>query len=108
MWMISLLVLLHLKNDANEIHNKLKIFLADQLKFEFKNLKIRHARNDMTHFLDTDIIIKQLEQCTIRKNFSNGLIRKSDNQLLLLCPINKVVDKLVARGIAKPGGVPTC
>lgn len=99
------------KEDAIEIRDKLRIFLADQLKLELsmQKTKITHARSELAHFLGTDIRITPLELRPVRKSIRAGdtLISKAGTRPQLLCPINKLVDKLVARGMAKPGGVPT-
>ena len=99
------------KEDATVIRDKLRIFLAEQLKLELsmQKTKITHARNEMAHFLGTDIRITPLELRPVTKSTRLGvtLISKAGTRPQLLCPINKLVGKLEARGIAKPGGVPT-
>lgn len=99
------------KEDATVIRDKLRIFLADKLKLDLniQKTKITHARTEMAHFLGTDIRITPLELRPIRKSIRAGvtLISKVGTRPQLLCPVYKIVDKLVARGMAKPGGVPT-
>ena len=99
------------KEDATEIRDKLRIFLAEQLKLELsmQKTKITHARSELAHFLGTDIRITPLELRPVRTSIRSGetLISKAGTRPQLLCPINKLVDNLVARGMAKPGGVPT-
>lgn len=99
------------KEDATETRDNLRTFLADQLKLELsmQKTKITHARSELAHFLGTDIRITPLELRPVRTSIRSGetLISKAGTRPQLLCPINKLVDKLVARGMAKPGGVPT-
>lgn len=99
------------KADAIEIRDKLRAFLAEQLKLELsmQKTKITHARDEIAHFLGTDIRITPLELRPIRRSIRAGktLISKAGTLPQLLCPINKLVDKLVSRGMAKPGGIPT-
>lgn len=99
------------KEDATEIRNKLRTFLAEQLKLELsmQKTKITHARNEMAHFLGTDIRITPLElrPLTTSLRYGETLISKAGTRPQLLAPINKLVEKLEVRGIAKPGGVPT-
>lgn len=99
------------KMDAGTIRENLRIFLDEQLKLELsmQKTKITHARDEIAHFLGTDIRITPLELRPIRKSTRNGqtLISKAATRPQLLCPITKLIDKLIARGIAKPGGEPT-
>lgn len=99
------------KEDATLIRDKLRSFLADKLKLEFsmQKTKITHARSEMAHFLGTYIRISPLELRPVRTSIpaDKTLIWKVGSRPKLLAPINKLVDKLVARGMAKPGGVPT-
>lgn len=99
------------KMDAATIRDNLRVFLDEKLKLELsmQKTKITHARDEIAHFLGTDIRITPLELRPIRKSTRNGqtLISKTATRPQLLCPINKLIDKLIARGIAKPGGEPT-
>lgn len=97
--------------DCNIIRDKIFLFLQNELKLNLnlENSKITHAKFDSAHFLGTDIRMRPLHKkpsrLVIRVN--SRYQSKFGKRPQLLAPINKIVNKLVEKGFAKPGGKPT-
>lgn len=99
------------QQDCVEIRNKIYAFQLDELKLKLNldKTKITHSRDGAAHFLGTDIRITPLNKRPLR------LVTRGDQNYrtmanvppLLHAPVNKLTDKLVERGFAKPGGKPT-
>jgi len=71
--------------------------------------KITNARTEMAHFLGTDIRITPLDKRPTSLVTRGGAkyLAKSATHPQLLAPINKLVKKLITKGLAKEGGAPT-
>jgi len=99
------------KVDCIAIREIIHTFLLKELKLNLnlEKTKITHARNEMAHFLGTDIRITPLDKrptsLVIRGNGS--YMARSATRPQLLAPIPIIVDRLIAKGLAKPGGAPT-
>jgi hypothetical protein len=96
------------KEDAIQVRNDVKEFL-DSLKLilNLDKTKITHARDDIAHFLGTDIRITPLHLPLVQyeRNGEKSYI-KSNTPPILYVPTHKIVDRLIARGICHPGGKP--
>jgi len=97
--------------DCKIIRDKIFFFLHNELKLNLNldNSKITHAKFDSAHFLGTDIrmtpLHKKPSRLIIRVN--SRYQSKLGTRPQLLAPINNIVNKLVEKGFAKPGGKPT-
>ena len=71
--------------------------------------KITHAKTDIANFLGTHIRITPKELKPYRNITRNNqtYVARTITSTQILAPVNKLVERLVKRGICKPGGVPT-
>jgi group II intron reverse transcriptase/maturase len=97
--------------DCEEIRDKIHAFLLEELKLNLNldKTKITHARTEAAHFLGTDIRITPPDKRPLRLETSGDqkLRQRANIPPLLHAPVNKLVNKLIENGFAKPGGKPT-
>jgi len=99
------------KADCLMVREKIHDFLVKDLKLELNldKTKITNAREDVAHFLGTDISITPLDNRPLRLvSRGNSTYRmRSNTRPLLMAPIKKLVNKLTEKGFARAGGNPT-
>lgn len=98
------------KEDCASILAEINTFFSREIKLtlNLEKSKITHARNNMAHFLGTDIRITPTDKRPIRRvtrGYQSYLL-KSNTRPQLLAPIQKLVDKLTLKGLARQGGTP--
>ena len=98
------------KSDCLKVRGDLTNFLSKiGMKLSVEKTKITHARDEMAHFLGTDIRITPLNLRPLVKAERNGspLTMRAGTRPQLLAPISKLVKRLEDRGLARNGGNPT-
>lgn len=98
-------------DDCNALKNNMSNFLYEEMKLDLSmnKTKITHAKKDIAYFLGTFIRITPNElkpYRTITRKDETYTARTSTSPQIL-APINKLMERLVSRGICKPGGDPT-
>lgn len=99
------------KEDCIELKSQLHSFLENEIKLSLsqEKTKITHARSELAYFLGTYIRITPGELKPLRTIRRGSLVYKArvSTRPQMLAPVDKIVKRLVARGICKPGGRPT-
>lgn len=98
-------------NGSKEICQKVKLEMKDflrtlNLELNLEKTHITHAVSSKAKFLGYEIGCTPPSKMPRGYN-SKGILTVKTTNAILLAPIRKIVEKLVARGFAKKGGVPT-
>lgn len=97
--------------DCNSLKNDLRNFLHEEMKLDLSmnKTKITHAKTDIAYFLGTQIRItpNELKPYINITRANQTYVARTITSPQILAPVNKLVERLVKRGICKPGGVPT-
>lgn len=98
------------KKDCNIIRSNIFEFLKNlKLDLNLDKTKITNSKNEMAHFLGTDIRLTPLNKRPLKlvKRGNSSYLLKSNTKPQLLAPVSYLVKKLESKGIAKHGGNPT-
>jgi retron-type reverse transcriptase len=99
---------------AEEIKERISSFLKDKLKLDLStdSMKVIHAKTEQATFLDTSLSIgssKSLAQkVTLSANGSGHHVKRRSTgwQVVLRCPIRKLIHKLAEKGYCDKEGRP--
>lgn len=98
------------KEDCVNMLAELNMFFSNEIKLtlNLEKSKITNARQNMAHFLGTDIRITPADKRPVRRvtRGDQTFKMRSNTRPQLLAPIKKIVDKLTKKGLARHGGAP--
>jgi group II intron reverse transcriptase/maturase len=99
------------KADCIAIKTEIADFLKNEVKLNLnlEKTKITHASTEMAKFLGTQIRITPLDKRPYRQVIrgQQTFTMRPATRIQLLAPITQIVERLISKKIAKPGGKPT-